>query len=337
MALGRVLTLLIVVDEQRRRARPSRRPTTPAASTPAGSSPSSSATSAGQSRLDAQIRVGGDAGASEVVVLRLYGAADRPRAQRRHPAAAARLPRRRVVAHGRPAQRAAGPHRRDGPAAHHRRRRGKNPRAATQGSGPTTYAPGDTDLAWTRITLWRGLLAAALDQPPYEPVLSATVTGGSDSPVDRPARRLAGPGAALPGRRARSSAGTGHRQRAAGATQRDIDLVRPDGAIATLRSPVSRTGGSPCPPARCRVPGRRAAPPRPRRDLRGGRAARACACSAARARLPARPSRDGEAPSLAEAERRRAKRIRACWTSALSAATWSQAVPTPPMPATPPR
>lgn len=34
------------------------------------------------------------------------------------------------------------------------------------------YAPGDTDLAWTRLTPWRALLAAALDQT------SAMVTGG---------------------------------------------------------------------------------------------------------------------------------------------------------------
>lgn len=30
------------------------------------------------------------------------------------------------------------------------------------------YADGDTDLAWTRITLWRARLAAALDQPPLK-------------------------------------------------------------------------------------------------------------------------------------------------------------------------
>lgn len=34
------------------------------------------------------------------------------------------------------------------------------------------YAPGDTDLAWTRLTLWRALLAAALDQT------SGSATGG---------------------------------------------------------------------------------------------------------------------------------------------------------------
>ena len=37
------------------------------------------------------------------------------------------------------------------------------------------YAPGNTDLAWTRLTPWRGLLAAALDQHPLK------ITGGSVS------------------------------------------------------------------------------------------------------------------------------------------------------------
>ena len=45
-----------------------------------------------------------------------------------------------------------------------------------------TYAPGDTDLAWSRITLWRGLLATTLDQAPFEQVTAATVVGGEDSP-----------------------------------------------------------------------------------------------------------------------------------------------------------
>ena len=44
------------------------------------------------------------------------------------------------------------------------------------------HQPGDTDLAWTRITLWRGLLAAALDQPPYEPVTRVVVSGESTHP-----------------------------------------------------------------------------------------------------------------------------------------------------------
>lgn len=36
------------------------------------------------------------------------------------------------------------------------------------------YRPGDTDLAWTRLTPWRALLAAALDQYPAK-IISATV------------------------------------------------------------------------------------------------------------------------------------------------------------------
>ena len=44
------------------------------------------------------------------------------------------------------------------------------------------HSDGDTDLAWTRITRWRTLLAAALDQAPYEAVSKAVVTGATDSP-----------------------------------------------------------------------------------------------------------------------------------------------------------
>lgn len=46
------------------------------------------------------------------------------------------------------------------------------------------HTPGDTDLTWTRLTLWRALLAAALDQYPAR-VLSATVVGPrSNAPAD---------------------------------------------------------------------------------------------------------------------------------------------------------
>ena len=44
-----------------------------------------------------------------------------------------------------------------------------------------SYAKGNTDLAWTRITPWRALLAAALDQHP-EKVSSASVTAERISP-----------------------------------------------------------------------------------------------------------------------------------------------------------
>src|SRR5690606_19758048 len=45
-----------------------------------------------------------------------------------------------------------------------------------------SYAPGDTDFAWTRLTLWRAQLAAVLDQPPYESVTAVHVHGSADSP-----------------------------------------------------------------------------------------------------------------------------------------------------------
>lgn len=59
--------------------------------------------------------------------------------------------------------------------------------ATTRGKGKaihaqcTSYAPGNSDLAWTRITPWRALLAAALDQQPLK-VTSASVTAERISP-----------------------------------------------------------------------------------------------------------------------------------------------------------
>lgn len=50
------------------------------------------------------------------------------------------------------------------------------------------YTPGDTDLAWTRLTAWRSVLAAALDQDPTV-VAGGTVEGEEGSPS---ARLLAG-------------------------------------------------------------------------------------------------------------------------------------------------
>ena len=43
------------------------------------------------------------------------------------------------------------------------------------------YAPGNTDLSWTRLTPWRALLAAALDQHPVK-VARASVSAERISP-----------------------------------------------------------------------------------------------------------------------------------------------------------
>ncbi|WP_030423452.1 MULTISPECIES: glucose-6-phosphate dehydrogenase assembly protein OpcA [unclassified Streptomyces] len=45
-----------------------------------------------------------------------------------------------------------------------------------------SYTPGDTDLAWTRLTLWRSMLAAALDQARAE-VTSAAVEAEAENPA----------------------------------------------------------------------------------------------------------------------------------------------------------
>ncbi|MFD4367619.1 glucose-6-phosphate dehydrogenase assembly protein OpcA [Rhodococcus sp. NPDC058521] len=134
------------------------------------------------SRLDGQIRVGGDAGASEVVVLRLYGAlADHESSvvvpfllpdtpvvawwPENSPAAPSQDPvgklaiRRITDATGR-----------------------ENPTEAIK-SRLASYAEGDTDLAWSRVTYWRALITAALDVPPHPTVESVTVSGLTEEPA----------------------------------------------------------------------------------------------------------------------------------------------------------
>ena len=132
-------------------------------------------------RLDGQIRVGGDAGASEVIVLRAYGdtASDEEGL-----VTSLLLPDAPVVVWwpeicpevpstsplGKIAQR------RITDAAEN-----PDPVEALRTIG-ANYAPGNTDFAWTRLTLWRAQLAAVLDQPPYEPVIGVTVSGSANSP-----------------------------------------------------------------------------------------------------------------------------------------------------------
>ncbi|WP_228001388.1 glucose-6-phosphate dehydrogenase assembly protein OpcA [Nocardia australiensis] len=135
-----------------------------------------------ETRLDAQIRVGGDAGAAEVIVLRLQGelinhessvvipfllpdtpvVAWWPRGAPEFPSkdSVGRLATRRIT------DATFAPD----PQATIKRRR-------------ESYASGDTDLAWSRITYWRALLAATLDEPPYAPAESVTVSGLHDEPA----------------------------------------------------------------------------------------------------------------------------------------------------------
>jgi glucose-6-phosphate dehydrogenase assembly protein OpcA len=98
-----------------------------------------------------------------------------------------------------------------------------------------TYAPGNTDLAWTRITGWRALLAAALDQNPGK-VTSVSVSAERDSPsADLLAAWLA---SRLRVKVARiRSDGPGITGVALETRQGTVSLVRTDGRLATMSSP----------------------------------------------------------------------------------------------------
>ena len=190
----------------------------------------------GTSRLDAQIRVGGDAGASEVIVLRLYG----PLAEHGSslvvplllpdapivvwwPGAAPEVPAADRI--GRMAQR------RITDVA-----QAKSPlRALLQLSG--VNAPGDTDLAWSRITRWRALLAAALDQPPYEPVTRAVVTGATDSPSAELMAAWLAFALQCPVSRRKTAPGTGMVGVTLVRPSGKVSIDRPDGMVATLSQP----------------------------------------------------------------------------------------------------
>jgi glucose-6-phosphate dehydrogenase assembly protein OpcA len=184
-------------------------------------------------RLDAQIRVGGDAGASEVIVLRMYGPLADEGASITVPLL---LPDAPVVVWwpGEPPEVPA-----DDPVGHLAQRRITDTAEARSplrslAQRRRSYAEGDTDLAWTRLTLWRGLLAAALDLPPFEPVTRAVVEGGAESPS---ADLLAGWLAAMldvPVTRKSTPDENGLYSVRLERPSGEVALVRPDGRVGTL-------------------------------------------------------------------------------------------------------
>lgn len=132
-------------------------------------------------RVDAQIRVGGDAGASEVIVVTAHGDAA---LDQESLVTGLLLPDAPVVAWW-PGEAPANAS--ESPLGRIAQRRitdaaaNANPLDAMHRMCKT-YVPGDTDFAWTRLTLWRAQLAAVLDQPPYETITAVGVSGAADSP-----------------------------------------------------------------------------------------------------------------------------------------------------------
>jgi glucose-6-phosphate dehydrogenase assembly protein OpcA len=154
-------------------------------------------------RLDAQVRAGGDTATGEVVVLRLSGPLAEHAGSVVVPFLLPDIPVVTWWPDGAPAVPAEDPL---GKLAIRRITDATNdadPLSAIKGRR-SGYTPGDTDLAWSRITYWRALLTSALDQAPYEPIKSAVVSGLEAEPaldvlagwlasrIDGPVRRAVG-------------------------------------------------------------------------------------------------------------------------------------------------
>ncbi len=184
VASGLALTLVAVVGEKRVRDAET------AAATAAAAHPcrlllvvrsQSTASDGGESRLDAEIVVGGRLGPCEAVVLRMHGRLTRHAESVVIPLLAPDVP---VVTwwHDVPPARIA-----NDPLGVVGERRitdvaqSRDPIAALH-ERAEDYAPGDTDLAWTRATPWRSLLAGALDMATAS-VVSASVTAAPADPT----------------------------------------------------------------------------------------------------------------------------------------------------------
>lgn len=99
----------------------------------------------------------------------------------------------------------------------------------------TSYVKGNTDLAWTRITPWRALLAAALDQHPLK-VTAASVTAERISPSADLLAAWLGLRLRLPVERS-GSKGPGITEVVLATAEGPIRITRHDGKLATFSSP----------------------------------------------------------------------------------------------------
>ncbi|MET8449303.1 glucose-6-phosphate dehydrogenase assembly protein OpcA [Streptomyces sp. NPDC005209] len=187
-----------------------------------------------RSRLDAEVRVGSEAGTGETVILRTFGEVsehadsvvlplllpdapvvvwwpvDAPENPAKDPLGA--LAQRRIT---------------DMYAVEHP--------LDTLETRVRSYAPGDTDLAWTRLTPWRSMLAAALDQARTK-IISAAVESEAENPSAEllarwlevrlrvPVQRVVTPGPVVTAVRLGTDNG-------------EILIDRPEGPLATLTLP----------------------------------------------------------------------------------------------------
>ncbi|MGW3116149.1 glucose-6-phosphate dehydrogenase assembly protein OpcA [Streptomyces sp. NPDC001107] len=234
-AVGMVLTLVIVTDEENAydalKAANDASHEHPSRTLVVIKRVSRSPRDRTQSRLDAEVRVGADAGTGETVILRLYGEiVDHAQSV----VLPLLLPDAPVVAWW-PVNAPLDPA--NDPLGALAQRRVTDTYAAEQpvrelSARADTYTPGDTDLSWTRITPWRSMLAAALDQVTCE-VEAVEVEGEEFNPscellamwladrLDVPVKRSLSNGPGLTAVRMATDTG-------------QIVLDRADGSLATL-------------------------------------------------------------------------------------------------------
>jgi glucose-6-phosphate dehydrogenase assembly protein OpcA len=185
-------------------------------------------------RLDAEVRVGGETGTGETVLLRLHGELSNhahsvvlplllpdapvvvwwPDSAPLNPAEdlLGRLAARRIT---------------DAAAA-------EDP-VASLTLRADTYTPGDTDLAWTRITPWRSVLAAALDQK-HAAISGAVVEGEAYNPSTELLGLWLAERLGVPVER-RVSDGPGLTAVRLNTSDGEIRLDRPNGSLAELAMP----------------------------------------------------------------------------------------------------
>jgi glucose-6-phosphate dehydrogenase assembly protein OpcA len=238
LALGRVLTLVVVTDDGSAIESAIESANTASREHPCRVIVLARGQRKAAARLDAQIRVGGDAGASEVIVLRGYGALAGGEAGAGM-VMPLLLPDAPVVAWW-PEEAPAVPA--EDPIGQLAQRRitdalsSNNPIKAFE-HRRAHHVAGDTDLTWTRLTQWRALLAAALDFPPHDEVTGALVAGEQVSPSTDLLAGWLVTRLGVKVKRSPASRGQGmslvRLTRASG----PIELVRPDGKTATLSQP----------------------------------------------------------------------------------------------------
>ncbi|MGW7266593.1 glucose-6-phosphate dehydrogenase assembly protein OpcA [Streptomyces sp. NPDC054842] len=234
-AVGMVLTLVIVTDEENAydalRAANDASREHPSRTLVVIKRVSRSPRDRTKSRLDAEVRLGVEAGTGETVVLRLYGeVVDHAQSV----VLPLLLPDAPVVVWW-PVNAPSDPA--NDPLGALAQRRVTDTYACEQpvrelAARADAYSPGDTDLSWTRITPWRSMLAAALDQIVCE-VDAVEVEGEEFNPscellamwladrLDVPVKRSVSSGPGLTAVRMDTDCGP-------------IVLDRADGSLATL-------------------------------------------------------------------------------------------------------